>query len=158
MLKKLVFICFTSFLLGKGDLPLPRFASLRSNKVNTHVGPGKQYPIEWCYERQHMPVEIIAEFENWRQLRDHDGAMSWVHVSLLSGHRFGIITKQTRVLREKPEDKSKAMANLDPNVIVALKKIQGEWIQVESRSEKGKFLGWLKNSEIWGTYPHEVKF
>lgn len=145
-------------MFGKSDLPLPRFASLRSNKINTHVGPGKQYPIEWSYERQNMPVEIVAEFENWRQIRDLDGAMSWVHVSLLSGHRYAITTKQTRELKEKPEDKSKIVASLEPNVIVSLKKAQGEWIQVESRSDKGKYIGWLKNNQIWGTYPHEVKF
>lgn len=105
-----------------------------------------------------MPVEIVAEFENWRQIRDLDGAMSWVHVSLLSGHRYAITTKQTRELKEKPEDKSKIVASLEPNVIVSLKKAQGEWIQVESRSDKGKYIGWLKNNQIWGTYPHEVKF
>ena len=30
-------------------LPVPRFVSLRSNRINARSGPGARYPIEWVY-------------------------------------------------------------------------------------------------------------
>lgn len=137
--------------------PLPRFASMRSNNINTHVGPGKQYPIKWHYRRQFMPVEIIAEFDTWRQIRDIDGAVSWVHVSLLSGKRYALIAKKTQVMRAKPYEDAKIVAKLEPSCVVAIKKIHGTWVYVESRSQNGCFSGWLKNNELWGLYPNETK-
>ncbi|MBS0541279.1 MAG: hypothetical protein JSR47_21120, partial [Proteobacteria bacterium] len=61
---------------GSG-LPLPRFASLRSDLVNVRAGPGTRYPIEWVFKHKLMPVEIIAEYENYRKIRDWQGAGGW---------------------------------------------------------------------------------
>ncbi|MBP9752718.1 MAG: hypothetical protein KBD31_02785 [Proteobacteria bacterium] len=148
----------SSFAAREKNLPLPRFASLRSNNINVHVGPGKQYPIEWKYQRQFLPIEIIAEFDTWRQIKDIDGCVSWIHMSLLSGKRHAIIVHDIQNLKAKPSDDSATVARLEPSCIVALKKIQGIWVFVESRSEKGKYSGWLKNNQIWGIYPYETSF
>src|ERR1044072_2296600 len=43
--------------------PLPRFASLDSDKVRMRAGPGSDYPILWEYHRKGLPVEIIEEFD-----------------------------------------------------------------------------------------------
>src|SRR5437660_12925684 len=71
--------------------PLPRFASLRSDEVNVRTGPGTRYPVDWVFKRKGMPVEIVAEYENWRKIRDWQGASGWVHQSLLTGKRGFII-------------------------------------------------------------------
>ena len=154
-----LFLIHTTFIHATKEqkLPLPRFASLRSNNVNTHNGPGKQYPIKWNYRRQFMPVEIIAEFDTWRQIKDVDGAVSWAHVSLLSGKRYGIISKSIQPLKASPQEDAKVVAKIEPSCIVQVKKIQGIWIYVESRSEAGCFQGWLKNNQLWGIYPQETK-
>ena len=31
------------------------------------TGPALKYPIKWVYQRPHMPIEIIGEFDTWRQ-------------------------------------------------------------------------------------------
>ena len=80
---------------GSG-LPIPRFASLRSDEVNVRTGPGSRYPIDWVFKRKAMPVEIVAEYENWRKIRDWQGASGWVHQSLLTGKRSFIIAVETR--------------------------------------------------------------
>ncbi len=41
-------------------MPVPRFASLKSDEVNMRSGPGQRYPIVWVYKRKAMPVEITA--------------------------------------------------------------------------------------------------
>ena len=76
---------------GSG-LSLPRFISLRADRVNMRTGPGGQYPIEWLYRRRSLPVEVIAEYKNWRKIRDWQGTQGWVHQSMLSRHRTIIVT------------------------------------------------------------------
>src|SRR3954466_4118034 len=79
-------------------LPVPRFVSLKADKVNMHIGPAKTYEVRWLYQRAGLPVEITAESENWRRIRDADGAEGWVYHSLLSGRRTGM------VITKKPDD------------------------------------------------------
>src|SRR5208283_4296897 len=73
-------------------LPLPRFASLKTDRVNLREGPSKDHATKWVYERAGLPVEITAEFEIWRRVRDSEGVDGWVLHSLLSGRRTGLVT------------------------------------------------------------------
>ena len=72
-------------------LPLPRFVSLKSDRVNLHEGPSKDHPTRWVYQRAGLPVEILAEFEIWRKIRDSEGGEGWVLHSLLSGRRTALV-------------------------------------------------------------------
>jgi SH3-like domain-containing protein len=135
-------------------LPIPRFVSLRANKVNTHVGPGNNYPIEWIFMRQGMPVEIIAEFDTWRQIRDFQGTQGWVHKSLLSGKRTIVIQEKRRKLLRHPEKDADVIAFVEPGVIGKLVECKKNWCEIQVDG----YRGWLPRKFIWGVYPHEVKF
>ncbi|MDD9332164.1 MAG: SH3 domain-containing protein, partial [Bartonella sp.] len=71
--------------LGPSGLPLPRFASIKSARVNMRVGPGNNYPIIFTYQKQGLPIEIIQEYDQWRKVRDAEGDEGWIYQSLLSG-------------------------------------------------------------------------
>ncbi len=58
---------------GASGLPLPRFVSLKSKRVNLRVGPSTDYATSWMYTKAGLPVEIIQEYDNWRRIRDADG-------------------------------------------------------------------------------------
>src|SRR4029079_12993641 len=77
-------------------LPIPRFVSLKSDRVNTRSGPNKDQEVRWVYTHVGMPVEITAEFENWRRIRDWEGAEGWVYHSLLSGRRMAVVVPKTK--------------------------------------------------------------
>lgn len=153
-----LFILSLSFLIVDAQsatekLPLPRFACIRSKKVNIHVGPGKEYPTEWTFVRQDMPIEIIAEFDTWRQIRDHEGTTGWVHKSLLSGKRTGLVKEDQCKLRNKPEEEGKTIAILKENVILKLKECKSDWCRVDVNGHSG----WLPRKSIWGVYDSEEK-
>ena len=76
-------------------LPLPRFATTRSNPINVRVGPGTRYDMAWKYLKPGIPVEIVQEFDTWRKIRDLDGSEGWVHQNLLSGARAGYVAPQS---------------------------------------------------------------
>ncbi|PVE24179.1 hypothetical protein DC522_11890 [Microvirga sp. KLBC 81] len=71
---------------------LPRFASLKRPVTNVRAGPGTQYPIRWIYQRQGLPVEIIARFGNWRRVRGSDVSDGSIHGALLSTRRTALIS------------------------------------------------------------------
>ena len=95
----LLLITLTGQAAAQTGLPLPRFVSLRASEVNMRTGPGVRYPIQWKLVYRHMPVEIVAEFENWRKIREWEGSVGWVHKSMLSGQRWVIIRKGKQTLR-----------------------------------------------------------
>lgn len=134
------------------DLPLPRFVSLRSDPVNLRTGPGDRYPVEWVYHRKGLPVEIIAQYDVWRRIRDWQGTEGWVHQRLVTGTRTVIVDGTQRLLHAAPNAASPAVARLDPGVIARLIECDGAWCQIEARDIKG----WLTRGEVWGVYADEV--
>ena len=77
-------------------LPIPRYVSLKSDHVNVRVGPTKDNDVRWIYTRAGLPVEVTAEYENWRRVRDSEGAEGWVYHSLLSGRRTAVVTMKSK--------------------------------------------------------------
>lgn len=136
-------------------LPLPRFASLRTDDVNFRAGPGTRYPIEWVYKRRDLPVEIEREFDVWRLVRDPEDNRGWVHTATLASRRTLIVTGHAdQVLRAAPRDDAAPIAKLEPGVIGRLRGCQtgAEWCQVQVKDYKG----WMKRGTFWGTLPGEA--
>ena len=77
-------------------LPIPRYVSLKSDHVNVRAGPTKDNYVAWIYTRAGLPVEITAEFENWRRVRDSEGSEGWVYHSMLSGRRTAVVTMKSK--------------------------------------------------------------
>src|SRR5215475_14639412 len=109
------------------NLPIPRFVSLRSSEVNLRTGPGTMYPVDWVYVRRDLPVEIIAEFDVWRKIRDWQGTVGWVHQSMLDGRRMARITGAERELRSEPAEAASIVARLAPGVIGRLLECAASW-------------------------------
>ncbi len=133
-------------------LPLPRFVSFRADEINMRTGPGVQYPVDWVYARRGLPVEIIAEYETWRKVRDWEGTQGWVHQSMLSGKRTVIVTGEMRNLRASPDAGSRMLARVEPGVIGALADCNGGWCRVTFGDEQG----WLRHVDMWGVYKDEA--
>jgi len=134
-------------------LPLPRFVSLRSDEVNLRTGPGVRYPIDWIYTRRDLPVEIIAEFETYRKIRDWQGTEGWVHMSLLSARRMAVVVGSQHRLRADPDEKAPNVALVDPNVVGHL--LNCPHAKDYCRVEIDNLQGWLKRDEFWGVYQGE---
>jgi SH3-like domain-containing protein len=133
-------------------LPIPRFVSLKSDRVNLREGPSKGHRTLWVYERAGLPMEVTAEFEIWRKVRDSEGVEGWVLHSLLSGRRTALVApwkKEPLPLFDK--DHATALAKLEPNVIANLRGCDGTWCRVSGRG----FDGYMKQENLWGVYPGE---
>ncbi|MEI6985220.1 MAG: SH3 domain-containing protein [Rhodospirillaceae bacterium] len=132
-------------------LPVPRFVSIRSNEINARTGPSTQYPIQWVFSRRGMPMEVTAEFDTWRRIRDREGADGWVMQGMLSPKRSVLIIGVIRTLHREPVLSSRAVARVEPGVVAPLLHVKDDWCEVDA----GGYRGWLKCSEVWGVYPGE---
>lgn len=135
-------------------LPIPRFISLLTDEVNMRVGPGFQYPIEWVYKREGLPVEVEREFDVWRLVLAPDGGRGWVHEATVSGTRTFVVTGGDRILRRQPNDQAATVAMLQMGVIGVIRRCKaGEaWCEVSVGGERG----YLPRADFWGTFPGEA--
>jgi SH3-like domain-containing protein len=140
--------------MGSG-LPVPRFVSLKSDHVNVRSGPTKDNEVAWVYTRSSLPVEITAEFENWRRIRDSEGAEGWVYHSLLSGRRTAVVTLKSKdslaPLYDRADPQSAVAARLEAGVLASVKRCTAGWCRVIGNG----FDGWIEQQRLWGVYPDE---
>jgi SH3-like domain-containing protein len=156
----LVFTLFSTLLRAEDvppafrstEFPLPRFVSLGSGEVHVRTGPGMGYPIKWVFHKRNLPVEIVLEYETWRKIKDSEGQVGWVHSSLLSGRRTGLIRAEGMVpVRRKPKEDARLNAYIEAGAIVALDSCKESWCHAAAQG----YEGWVERKFIWGVYENE---
>jgi len=133
----------------EGDIT--RFASLRADDVNVRAGPGVRYPVKWKFVQRNMPVQIVAEYDTWRKIRDWEGAEGWVHRAMLSSRRSLIMIGQGQTMRKNASDDSAAVARLATGYVVMVSRCDRVWCEVEGDG----YEGWVKRESVWGIFPGE---
>ena len=136
-------------------LPIPRYVSLKSDHVNVRAGPTKDNDVAWVFTRSGLPVEITAEFENWRRVRDSEGAEGWVYHSLLSGRRTAVVTMKSKddlaPLYDRANSSGAVTARLQAGVIAHVKTCDSHWCHIAGDG----FEGWIEQQRLWGVYADE---
>jgi SH3-like domain-containing protein len=138
------------------NLPLPRYVSLKSDRVNLREGPSKDHRTIWIFERAGLPVEITAEFDTWRKIRDSEGSEGWVLHSLLSSRRTALVApwkkSETVPLFAHRNDQIGPVAELQSGVIGSIASCDGTWCRIYGDG----FDGYIHQNELWGVYPNET--
>jgi SH3-like domain-containing protein len=143
----------TSFAdISRDTLPIPRFVTIKFDEVNARTGPAVDCPIEWVFIRKGEPVEIVAQYEQWRKIRDINEEGGWIHSSALSGKRSVIlVAKNIMPLIAAPGKYDDIVVKLKPQIRCSLVKCKNEWCQITCQSYKG----WIARKYLWGVYPDE---
>lgn len=129
-------------------LDVPRWVSLKSSEVRARQGPGLDYRILWEYRAAGLPVQVIAETREWRKICDPEGAVAWIHRSVVSGRRgaFNASAGEVPVRTRRAEDAS-LRARFTPRSVLALEGCAEGWCEVRAR----KLRGWLAEGSVFGT-------
>jgi len=140
---------------------LPRYVSLKADRVLLRQGPGTEYPTAWVFRRTGLPVEVLEESEVWRKVRDAGGTVGWVQASLLSGRRTALVLPwevkegQTNTvsatLREDDRASARAVAQVEAGVLANIIGCENGWCRVSA----GNYRGYIEQAKLWGTYPDE---
>jgi SH3-like domain-containing protein len=143
-------------------LPVPRYVSLKTDRVNLREGPSKDHRTAWVFQRAGLPVEITAEYETWRRIRDAEGTEGWVLHSLLSGRRTALIMPWAKgevppiPLLDDSDERGRVVARLQPGVIANVKQCSGTWCRVAIVMDGARDLdGYIRQDRLWGVYPNE---
>ncbi len=142
--------------IGPSGLELPRFASLKADRVNVRQGPGRDHAIKWVFKKAGLPVEILNEYDNWRQVRASDGTEGWVYKRLLSARRTALIMPWEKnpvivTLHAGPSPSKRVIAKLESGVLANILSCDGTWCHVTVADYKG----WVRQDRLWGVYLNE---
>ena len=139
----------------ESGLPVPRFLSIKADKVNVRAGPSRDHAVAWVFTRAGLPVEVTAEFETWRRIRDSDGAEGWVYHSMLSSRRTALVGPW---LKDGPtslfatrDAQGRVAAQVEPGVLGQVSDCDGAWCHFFGDG----FNGFIQQEKLWGVYPGE---
>jgi SH3-like domain-containing protein len=137
-------------------LPVPRFVSLKADKVNLRAGPTRDHDVTWVFTRAGLPVEITTESENWRRIRDSEGTEGWVYHSLLSSRRTALVAPWSKKaesfsLHQSGDANARVTAQLQPGVLGSIKSCDKKWCRIFGEG----FDGYIEQERLWGVYPNE---
>ena len=128
-------------------LEVPRWVSLKSSEVRARTGPGLDYEILWEYRAAGLPIQVIAETREWRKICDPEGAVAWVHRSVVSARRgaFNASVEEVPVHSGRSETSS-VKARFSPRSVISLDDCKDGWCEVRAR----KLSGWVAEGSIFG--------
>jgi SH3-like domain-containing protein len=141
---------------SESKLPVPRFVSLKSGRINVRRGPGSDNQILWVFEKKGLPVEVTAESGRWRRIRDREGDVGWVWHAMLDGRRTAIVTGRPGdgnpvALQVEPLASANVVAYAEPGVVAQVKACKDQWCELQASG----YEGWMPRDLLWGTYPGE---
>jgi len=128
-------------------LPVPRYVSLKFDAVNARSGPGDDHRLLWVFHARGLPVQVVAETDEWRRICDPDGGLSWVHKRTTDGQRTVMRAQPGPVaIRTSPRDAAAVVAYLAPRALANLDHCDKDWCRLRI----SRVSGWARASDLWG--------
>lgn len=125
----------------------PHWASMKFDRVNMRVGPSREYPIEWVYQREGLPVKVTRTLDGWWLVEDMDGSQGWIASSQLSLTRSAVIIGEgAAIMREEPDAKSALRWRAKPGVVAELLRCRDNWCEIDIAGRSG----WVPAARLWG--------
>nr|WP_319249199.1 SH3 domain-containing protein [uncultured Celeribacter sp.] len=134
------------------NLPLPRFVSLKADEANVRRGPSLSHRIDWVFTHRGYPLEVIAEYGHWRRVRDIEGAVGWIHYSLISGVRTALVSDDTITVYSRSDTQSRINARAEKGAILRLLECSISWCRISAQGQKG----WVEKTGLWGVKSGEI--
>ena len=124
---------------------VPYWATLTADKVNSRVGPARDYAIRWVYKRDGLPVKVIRLHEGWRLVEDQDGDRGWILSRFLSRARGAVVIAKGAEIRERAGG-GRLKWRAEPGVVGRLGDCEAGWCKIDVAGHKG----WIAGSAVWG--------
>jgi len=132
---------------GPSGFPVPRYVSLRFDRVNARAGPTEEHPVVWTYRTRGLPVQVIAETVDWRRVCDPDGGVAWVHKRVTDGRRTALRREPDQLpLLQRPQPGAPVAAVLNGRSVAPLDRCEGGWCRLQA----GRTTGWAPTTAVWG--------
>ena len=128
-------------------LPVPRWVSLKFDKVYARAGPGEDHRLLWAYRVKNLPVQVVEETADWRRVCDPEGGRAWVHKRTTDGRRTAMNLRVADMpLRARAGEDAKPRAFWVQRSLGSLDECSGAWCRVKVEGVSG----WAPRNSIWG--------
>jgi SH3-like domain-containing protein len=128
-------------------LPVPRYVSLKFDAVNARAGPGDDHRLLFVFHARGLPVQVVAETNDWRRICDPDGGLSWVHRRTTDGRRTVMaVSPKPAPIHAGPKDGAPITAYLAPRALADFGRCEHGWCAVHI----GNASGWTPETGLWG--------
>jgi SH3-like domain-containing protein len=128
-------------------LPVPRWVSLKFDKVNARAGPGDDHRLLWVYRVKNLPVQVVQETTDWRRVCDPDGGLAWVHKRTTDGRRTAMNLRVPDMpLRARAGEDARPRAFWVQRSLGSLDECTGGWCRVKVEGVSG----WAPRNAVWG--------
>jgi SH3-like domain-containing protein len=144
-MKKIFFYTVLVFVLSVGTASAERL-SVAVDKGNVRSGPGENYEVLWSVGK-YFPVDIVKTSGDWRQIRDYEGDVGWIHHSLLKEIPAVIVKGSLVNIREGPGKDAKVLFQAESGVSLKVEETKGKWLRVKHADGD---TGWIHDSLVWG--------
>ena len=129
-------------------LPVPRYVSLKFAEVNARAGPGDDSRLLWVYRAKGLPVQVVAETDEWRRICDPEGGLAWVHKRTTDGRRTVMrLAAGPLPLHSAAKPDAHVDAYLQSRALADLDRCDKGWCRIKA----GPRSGWVLAGEVWGT-------
>ncbi|HWF01686.1 MAG TPA: SH3 domain-containing protein [Caulobacteraceae bacterium] len=126
---------------------VPRWVSLKRGEVYGRKGPGKDYPAVWIYRARGLPVQIVAETQEWRRICDPFGGATWVNRSMVDGRRTALAYGADPIPLLDAPGGPKTKAMMVARSMGALSRCVGDWCRLKVEGSEG----WAPAARLWGS-------
>lgn len=130
----------------------PYFGSIAAGKARMRVGPGREYPSSWLYQRADLPVKVVETYRGWKKVEDPSGTQGWMQANLLSETRTALVVGQTVDLRDSPRPGGRVQWRAAPGVVGRVSRCARGWCFLDVRGRGG----FVEASALWGVGADEV--
>lgn len=131
-------------------LPVPRYVTLANGEAAARSGPSDDNRVVFVYHARGLPVQVVAETDDWRRICDPEGALVWVKKRLVDGNRSVMRIKAGPLaIHSRPSDTSGVVTWLAPRALAGFDRCDKGWCKVKA----GKIKGWAQQAELWGADP-----
>ncbi len=134
-------------------LPVPRWVSLKFDKVNARAGPGDDHRLLWVYRVKSLPVQVVQETADWRRVCDPDGGLAWVHKRTTDGRRSVMNLRVDNMpMLASPSENARPRAFWVKRSLGGFDECKGGWCRVKV----GGATGWVPKTWTWGVQEYPV--
>lgn len=131
---------------------MPYFGSISSGKARMRVGPGREYPSSWIYQRADLPVKVLEVYKGWKKVEDPAGTQGWMQANLLSDNRTALVQGEIVALRNSPRAGGRVQWRASPGVVGRISKCAKGWCYFDVRGRGG----YVEVGQLWGVDPVET--
>ncbi len=124
----------------------PFWGSLRKPMANLRVGPGRDYRVNWVYQRSGLPVKVLRAMGGWVLIEDPDGARGWMLKQFVGRARAAMVKGGVADIREREDGTGKVLWRAAPGVIAQLGACPGQWCKVDVAGRRG----FMAKAALWG--------